>query len=262
MSSYLITNYKGKYKLQAEIDRQTGDFCRDENGKLDNYNDIWIVCNGKGKVFHYGQSVLQYYIPSLGRGHNILKAIYENQIGSTDNLIEISTYEDKNGNIKESKLFDYPTMYSELSSKGIIYDIEETDAEILFKFKANNFNVIEHYIKPKTFGAKDSPFSTKAIRKNVVKENGKYVIPLEDLNAYKEITNVIPKNGMRIYLELNNAFIDKIATKNNNAESIKKAKKLSGLKTKEYLHSLGEDTWNNYLQFLQENINGKLKEVK
>ena len=143
MSSYLITNYKGKYKLQAEIDRQTGDFCRDENGKLDNYNDIWIVCNGKGKVFHYGQSVLQYYIPSLGKGHNILKAICEDQIGSIDKFITTSTCEDKNGNVKESKIFDYQLMYAKLSDKGIIYNIEETDSEVLFKFKANNFNVIE-----------------------------------------------------------------------------------------------------------------------
>ena len=265
MSSYLITNFKGKYNMQAEIDKQTGDFCRDENGQLDNYNDVWIVCGGKGKVFHYGKSVLEFYCPSLGRGHNILKAIYEGQIGSSDKFISISTYEDKSGNTKESKTFDYQQMYTELSAKGIIYDIEETDEEVLFKFKANNIELLEPYIKPKTFGAKSSPFSTKALRKNAVKENGKYVIPLEDLNAYKEITSVIPKSGMRIYIDLNNGFINKIATKSNKVksiESIKKAQKLSGLKMKEYLHSQGSDAWRGYLQFLKENINEKLKEIK
>jgi hypothetical protein len=94
-----------------------------------------------------------------------------------------------------------------------------------------------------------------------VKENGKYVISSEDLNEYKEITSVIPQGRMRIYLDLNNDFIDKIASKSNNAESIKNKQKLSGLKSKEYFHSLGNDVWNKYLQFLKVNINEKLKET-
>jgi mRNA degradation ribonuclease J1/J2 len=116
MSSYLIDKFKGKYSLQAEIDKSTGDFCRDKNGNLENYNDIWIECYGKGRVFHYGKNVLTYYCESKQRGKNIITAINE-------------------------------------LDKDLIFDIEETDSEVLFKFKANNIEKIEQFIKPKTTSA-------------------------------------------------------------------------------------------------------------
>lgn len=81
------------------------------------------------KVFHYGRDVLQAYIPSLGRGHNVIKAINE-------------------------------------MDSSMIFDIEETDSEVLFKFKHVNSDKIIPLLKPKTSGSNISPFSSKNLPKN------------------------------------------------------------------------------------------------
>lgn len=81
------------------------------------------------KITYYGKSILQAYIPSLIRGHNILKAI--NEIDSS-----------------------------------IIFDIEETDEEVLFKFKYVDSDKIIPLLKPRTSGANISPFSTRNLPKN------------------------------------------------------------------------------------------------
>ena len=57
----------------SEIDQRTNDFCRDKNGELNNPNDIYIKCADGIKIFHYGGDVLKVYIPSLQKGHNIVK---------------------------------------------------------------------------------------------------------------------------------------------------------------------------------------------
>nr|DAH72837.1 MAG TPA: hypothetical protein [Bacteriophage sp.] len=81
------------------------------------------------KIFYYGSSILQAYIPSLIRGHNVIKTI--NEIDSS-----------------------------------IIFDIEETDSEILFKFKYADSDKIIPLLKPKTSGANISPFSSKNLPLN------------------------------------------------------------------------------------------------
>lgn len=72
---------------------------------------------------------MQAYISSLGRGHNVLKAI--NEIDSS-----------------------------------IIFDVEETDSEILFKFKYVDSDKIIPLLKPKTSGSNISPFSSKNLPRN------------------------------------------------------------------------------------------------
>lgn len=215
MSSYLINKYKGTYQLRAEIDQRTGDYCRDENGKLENYLDIWIACDGKGKVFNYGNGVLQYYIPRLVKGKSIIKEI----------------------NAANNKL---------------IFDIEESDKEILFKFKAVNMNTLEKYIKPKTSCAKRSPFS----QKNLPRNKNKYTIPIEDLALYKEITSLIPKGNVRIYVNMNNGFIDKMATKKHSVEAIKGEIRKSGIGQKNWFHSKG--LWDKYLEFIKKYLKENL----
>lgn len=234
MNSYLISNYKGKYTLKAEIDLSTGDFCRDKDGNLDNYSDIWIECAGKGKVFHYGGNKLLFYIPSIGRGHNIIKAIFGLVIGNVEPL----------GN-------DYKTIYTSLISNGIIFEIEETDEEILFKFKANSFDKLEPIIKPKTYGADRSPFSVK----NLKKGKPKYIISLEDLNEYKEITSSISKEDLSIYNKINKGFLTQLSKKKHkDVYTFNYDIKLSGMKFKEYMHSLGKEIWNDYLSYIKNYI--------
>ena len=94
--------YKGKYRLRTFLDSSTNTFPREYTGQFAE-NDIYIDCQKDVKVFHYGKQILQAYIPSIGRGHNIIKAI-QSDLGN-----------------------------------DIIHNIEETDSEVLFKYNSKYF---------------------------------------------------------------------------------------------------------------------------
>ena len=162
------------------------------------------------KIFHYGSSILQAYIPSLIRGHNIIKAI---------------------------KNID----------SNIIFNIEESDSEVLFCFKYVNSDKIIPLLKPKTSGANISPFSSKNLPKNK-----DYKIPDEDLIAYKNIVAKIPPERILTITHTTNNFLKSLATKRNPIENIKTDMKLKGLKGKEYIHSIGR--WEDYLSFLTKEL--------
>ena len=119
--------YKGTYRLRTPMDEKTHNFPREYNGQFAE-NDIYIDCQ-KGKIFHYGKAILQFYTNSLGRGRNIVKAI-NNDLG-----------------------------------ENIIHNIEESDSEVLFRFHSKYMEQLEPYLKPKTNGASISPFSTKNLLK-------------------------------------------------------------------------------------------------
>lgn len=126
--SYLTSKFKGLYRIKVEYDQSTNMFPRKLNGTLEDI-DCYIDCYNNIRIFYYGKSILEAYVPSLIRGHNILKAIKE-----------------------------------ELNESIILY-IEETSSEVLFRFHANNMSKLEKYLKPKTAGANISPFSTKNLPK-------------------------------------------------------------------------------------------------
>lgn len=130
--NYLIKNYKGKYRLKAPYDLKTNMFPRELNGQFAD-GDVYIDCYNKIQIFHYGHSILEVYIPSIGRGRNIIKAIM-----------------------------------NEFGSEIILYK-EETDSEVSFRFNAKYMNQLEKYLKPKTNGADISPFSTKNLPKSKYK---------------------------------------------------------------------------------------------
>ena len=210
-TSYLTDKFKNQYRIKVPYNLTTNDFTRKLNGNLEDV-DCFIDCQYGNKIFHYGRDVLQAYIPSLGRGHNILKAISE-------------------------------------IDPSIIFDIEETDAEILFKFKYSNSDKIIPLLKPKTSGASISPFSSK----NLPRNKG-YKIPDEELQSYKDILANIPENERLSIGIITNNFIKTLATKRNPIENIKADMKLKGLKGKEYIHSIGQ--WEKYMKYLKENVGG------
>lgn len=162
-------------------------------------------------MFYYGRNLLQAYIPSLGRGHNIIKYINDN------------------------------------FEQDVIFDIEETDSEVLFKFNTKYDEKIIPLLKPKTSGANISPFSSKNLPKNK-----DYKIPDENLVAYKNIVDKIPPERILILTHMTNKFIKSLVTKKNTWEDIKADMALKGLKGKEYIHSIGK--WNDYISYLEENI--------
>ena len=173
--------------------------------------DCYISCQNNIKIFHVGGTILQAYIPSLGRGHNIVKTIQE-------------------------------------IDPSIIFNIEETDEEVLFEFKYINSDKIIPLLKPKTNGANISPFSSKNLPKNK-----SYKIPDEELSKYKDLLSNIPENQRLSIGIITNNFIKSLATKRNTIENIKADMKLKGLKGKEYIHSV--DKWNEYIEYLRKCIN-------
>lgn len=204
-TSYLIDKFKGTYRLKVPYDFKTKDYNRKLNGTLEDI-DVYIDCSYGIKIYHYGRDILQAYIPSLIRGHNILKAIND-----------------------------------------IAFDIEETDSEVLFKFKYVDSDKVIPLLKPKTSGSNISPFSSKNLPKNK-----DYIIPDDELTLYKEIIAQIPSEGILAITHTTNKFVKTLVTKKNTIENIKADMKIKGLKGKEYIHSIGQ--WNNYIKYLKEEL--------
>lgn len=128
----------------------------------------------------------------------------------------------------------------------MIFDIEETDSEVLFKFKYVNSDKIIPLLKPKTSGAGISPFSSKNLPKT------DYKIPDEDFIKYKNIVSKIPQNEILRITHTSNEYLKSLVTKKQTWEDIKTDIKLKGLKAKEYLHSIGK--WDEYIKYLEENL--------
>lgn len=209
-TSYLTDKFKGKYRLKVPINKATNDFSRKLNGSYEDI-DMFIECQYGNKVFHFGGSILQAYVPSIGRGHNVIKAIKEQFHGD------------------------------------IIFDIEETDSEVLFKFNHKDSDKIIPLLKPKTNGANISPFSSKNLPRNK-----DYKIPDEEFSAYKEIVAKIPSERILTLTHSTNNYLKSLATKKNTWDNIRADMKLKGLKGKEYIHSIGK--WDEYIKYLQKEL--------
>lgn len=209
IASYLVTKYKGVYRLKAPINQKTNQFLRDYNGNFSE-NDVYIDCSKGVMVFHYGKNILEAYIPTIGRGRNMVK------------------------NIKEE--------YGE----DIIFNIIESDSEVTFRFKSDDMDKLEKYLKPKTSGASISPFSTKNLPKT------DYNIPENDLLAYKSIVEKIDKNRILELTHSTQNYLKSLANKKNTWEDIKADMTLKGLKGKEYIHSINK--WSEYIEYLNNNL--------
>ena len=208
----------------AEIDQNTNDFPRDETGKIEE-NDVYIQCSKNCKVYHYGKSVLVAYIPSLGRGHNILLSIAKDKLGIEDRI-------------------DYEELYRKLEEENTVFDIIENDSEIEFKFNAKNIEYIMQYLNPKTSGCNISPFSTRNLPKS------DYKIPDEDLVVYNKIMAEKYSERFLDIRHITNNFLKSISNKQCNEEKIKADMKLKCMKPKQYIHFIGK--WDEYLKVLNE----------
>lgn len=129
MSQYMISKFKGKYRLLADLDLETNDFPRDENGGIEDAG-VYISCQYGNKVYHWGRDILIAYVPSRNRARNIKKEMKKQKID----------------------FFDY----------------DESDEEAMWKFKFADADKVIELLKPKTLGASISPFSTKNLPKTKV----------------------------------------------------------------------------------------------
>lgn len=210
MARYL-TKYVGTYRVKAMYDLSTNDFPRDEYGNIDpSFEDLYIPCRNKCMIKHAFKDNLSVYIPSIKRGHNLIKEIT-----------------DKYGN-------------------DIIYDIDETDAEIIFLFKAVDVDKIADVLIATTSGNSISPFSKKNLPK------AKYEMPEKDMDRYKEIVKDIPFEKIIKISNIYNAFDKEIQNKMGKTYDISFKRKLSALKNKEFIHSIG--MWDEFIEFLEKEI--------
>lgn len=213
MAGYLVNHYKSIYRIMPVIDKSTNDFARDCTGKIDKDN-VYIACYYDIKIWHYGGSKLIAYIPSLQRGHNIIKS---------------------------------------LKKAGVnVFDCDDSDEEVIFKFDASDIETVTSFIKPKTSGAGISPFSSKNLPKANVD------IPENEMAKYKslisKLDNPLAIRGFNTSF-LNNVLAKKLRPKGKRKpfdyKSDQKAMKLSH-DVKGYIYAKG--MFDDYLDYLEKEI--------
>lgn len=212
MAGYLVRNYKSVYRILPVIDNATNDFCRDCNGKIDEDN-VYIPCYHNSRIWHYGRSKLIAYIPSVQRGHNVIKALKKNGVN--------------------------------------VFDCDESDEEVMFKFNASDMEHVASLMKPKTSGAKTSPFSSKNLPKAQVD------IPENELARYKSLVSKLGSSGMSVIRTANKKFLDEVLAKKLRPKGKRKPfdykydmKALClSRDTKSYIYVKG--LWEEYLKFLE-----------
>ena len=133
MSNRYMMKYKGSYRLLPVIDQETNDFPRTPNGDVEEDLEIYIVCQHGSRIYAYGtdghkEMQLAAYVPSLGRGRNVRKAMDKEKI-------------------------EY-------------YAYDETDEEVRFLFSSNDVEKVAKLLKAKISGANISPMSKRNLPKD------------------------------------------------------------------------------------------------
>lgn len=218
---HYLMKYKGTYRVLPVLDEVYHDLPRDNSGNINHEEvELYIACQYGNKITEYGKDgsnrmVLRAYIPSIGRGRNIRKALDSHNIPYTNYL--------------------------------------ETDEEVEFRFKAKDIEPIAELLKVKTGGANVSPFSTKNLPKADVEiptaeiERYKAVVAevqRDDLLVIHRITTDFLSN----FLEKK---YRKIEGNKFNINTDMKKMKMSRM-AKEYIYT--KNMWNEYLDFLHKNI--------
>ena len=217
MANYLM-RYKSKYRILPQLDQNTNDFPRDIDGSIDD-TDIYISCQNGCKIFVYGHINntkpvwLQAYIPSIIRGHNIIKALKEKDI--------------------------------------MLVDVKENDEEVEFKFKAADIEIVAELMKAKTSGASISPFSSKNLPKSDVEiptvEIAKYkeitgIVPKSDLLIISRLTNSFLDDILQ--KSLRKSTKNKLYDYKSDIRKLRMARQV-----KEFIYTKG--LWEEYLNYLE-----------
>lgn len=214
--------YKGIYRIMPVLDEVYHDLPRDAQGNICHEEvELYITCQNGNKITEYGKNasrrmMLRAYIPSIGRGRNVKKA---------------------------------------LDAKGISYtNYMESDEEVEFRFEAKDIAIIAELLKAKTSGANISPFSSKNLgkRKDVVipeKEIDKYkniisIVSKKDLLIISRITN-------QFLLTMQKSLSKSLRDKNFDIKTDMKKLMLSR-QAKEYIYF--KNFWCEYLMFLEDEI--------
>ena len=219
MDNYLVSHYKGKYRVKAHYDLDTNDFIRDAEGELDDsFGDFYLSGRSGIEIHHGVGSELACYIPKLQLGNNVLKSYYEVMIG-------------KRGKKSIDKIVE------ELKESGYVNDVDILSIEVFFTFDAKYLDDLAPIIKLKTSGATISPFSVKNLPRKP------YNIPKADMDIYKEAKGEL--TGLQIS-RIQDAYIREKCDKD-----FKTKMKKEMLKANQYIHKLG--LWEDYCEYIKEN---------
>lgn len=219
MAHYLM-KYKGTYRVLPVLDLIYHDLPRDVHGNIKNDDvELYISCQYGNRITEWGHDtngriLLQAYIPSIGRGRNIKKA---------------------------------------MDAQGIPYtDYHETDEEVEFRFKAKDITPIAELMKAKTSGANISPFSIKNLPKANVEipsveiERYKAIVAAvqkEDLLIIHKITTSF----------LTTMLTKKYKATNKKFNYVMDMRKMMmGRMAKEYIYTKG--MWEEYLTYMNKKI--------
>ena len=226
MSHYLL-KYKGIYRIKPILDEIYHDLPRDNSGNIIHEEvELYIACKNGNKITEYGKDtsnrmVLRAYIPSIGRGRNIKKA---------------------------------------MDAKGVPYtNYRETDEEVEFRFKAKDIEPIAELMGVKTGGANISPFSTKNLPKADVE------IPTAEIERYKSVVAEVQNDDLLIIHRITTDFLSNFLEKSIRKLGDRKfdvcvdmKKMMMSRMSKEYIYT--KNMWDEYLSFLQKNIEKFYKE--
>lgn len=205
-----LTKYVGTYRVKAMFDLSTNDYPRDDEGNIEStFDDIYIVCKSDSMIRHAYQDNLSAYIPSLQRGRKII-----------NNIIA------KYGNI--------------------IYEIDETSAEITFEFKDADIKKIAEMMEASTYGKSINAFSKKNLPKV------KYTIPENELNQYKVLVKDIPFNQISKISKMIDGFDVIIIKAKGKKYDVKTERKKTTLKQKEFIHKIG--MWDEFIEYVKKEV--------
>lgn len=219
MDNYLVSHYKGKYRVKAHYDLDTNDFIRDADGELDDsFGDFYLSGRSGIEIHHGVGSELACYIPKLQLGNNVLKSYYEVMIGK-----------------RSKKSID--KIVEELKESGYVNDVDILSIEVFFTFDAKYLDDLAPIIKLKTSGATISPFSVKNLPRKP------YNIPKADMDIYKEAKGEL--TGLQIS-RIQDAYIREKCD-----EDFKTKMKKEMLKANQYIHKIGR--WEDYCGYIKEN---------
>lgn len=223
MSNRYMMKYKGSYRLLPVIDQETNDFPRTPSGDVEEDIEIYITCQYNNRIYAYGtdghkEMQLAAYIPSLGRGRNIRKAMDKEKVQ--------------------------------------YYAYDETDEEVRFLFSAKDIEKVASLLKAKTGGANISPMSKRNLPKDnsvtipdddmTMYKNATSSINSGNMARLKSINKSFIDNVLAKKLKENPR-----ARKPFDYKTDMRKLMLAG-KTKEYIWVKG--LWKEYVDYLNDNL--------
>lgn len=182
-----LEKFTGTYRVLAELDSDTNDFPRNEDGSIDeSFEDLYIPCK-KG----------------------VIKHTYKD-----NDILAICLY-DKQPSVAKNLFKEIKGKYKDIN---IELDLDGNDSYIYFN--ANDIKKIGTIIKPRTSGASIKWNSNK----NLPKVG--YEIPEKDLTLLNNLIKDMDRTEKMLFMKnINNEFLESISTKKcNQKEEMKNSR--------------------------------------